>query len=190
MNEVNGKIRLLAAFLLCAVGAAWAKEPTLSAQMEASLMKALLGEWQIQDSSLGTDGQWQAGPGADWHFYPILNGHAVQDDWISPPLRQPAPASGRQFGTNIRIFNPAENRWEMAWASVKGQQVDTFMATETAESIIMTGEFNGQNSRITFYDIQPERFSWKLEYETAPAVWTEVYRIQGTRAPAEPVTAD
>jgi len=78
----------------------------------------------------------------------------------------------------------------MAWASVKGQQVDTFVATETADAIIMTGLFNGQNSRITFYDIKDTRFSWKLEFETAPEMWQEVYRIHGTRINAHQIKAD
>ncbi len=38
----------------------------------------------------------------------------------------------------------------MAWASVKGQKVDTFTAVEQDRQIIMSGLFNGQNSRITF----------------------------------------
>lgn len=190
MTDQHPWCRLFAWVLLCSVAAVGAKEPPLSDQLNHSLMRHLLGHWQIQDSTKSADGQWQAGAGASWHFYPILNGHAVQDDWISPPLDQPAPTDGRQYGTNIRIFNQAENRWEMAWASIKGQQVDTFIATETADAIIMTGEFNGQNSRITFFHVEPTHFSWKLEFELTPEVWTEVYRIEGTRPESDPTTVD
>ncbi len=155
----------------------------LSEQLENSLMKKLLGHWQIADSSIDAAGQWQDGPGASWHFYPILNGHAVQDDWVSPPLTQAAPAAGRQYGTNIRIFNPKKNQWEMAWASVKGQQVDTFVATENEQQIVMTGLFSGRQSRITFYDIKADSFAWKLEFQQADdtSTWSEVYRIKGKR---------
>lgn len=158
-----------------------AEEEQLSKQLSNSLMKNLLGEWVISDSSLDKQGQWQAGKGASWHFYTILNGQAIQDDWIAPALDQPEPETGRQFGTNIRIYNPKENRWEMAWASVKGQKVDTFTAIEHDGAIIMSGQFNGQTSRITFYDIKTNNFAWKLELQQPNELWLEVYRINGTR---------
>ena len=154
---------------------------SLSLALEQSLMRQLLGHWQIADSSLDAEGKWLPGPGADWHFYPILNGHAVQDDWTAPPLSQPAPASGRQYGTNIRIYNTKKSQWEMAWASSKGQQVDTFVATETDTAIIMTGLFNGQHSKITFYDIKANSFLWKLEYQQSDNSWQAVYRIKASR---------
>ena len=154
----------------------------LSEQLENSVMKKMLGKWEITDSSLNQQGQWQAGNGASWHFYTILNGYAVQDDWVAPALDKPEPEAGRQYGTNIRIFNPKENRWEMAWASVKGQQVDTFTAIEQDGAIIMSGQFNGNTSRITFYNIEANKFDWKLELQQANETWLEVYRIQGKRA--------
>ncbi len=156
-------------------------EVKLSEQLENSLMKKLLGHWQITDSSKTPKGQWQAGQGATWHFYPILNGHAVQDDWVSPPLNVTEPKGGRQFGTNIRIYNPVEQRWEMAWASSKGQKVDTFTAEEKEGQIIMSGLFSGKESRITFYNLEANTFEWKLEYKQANASWLEVYRIHGVR---------
>lgn len=96
-------------------------------------------------------------------------------------MNAPEPKGGRQFGTNIRIFNPAEQRWEMAWASSKGQKVDTFTATENDGQIIMTGQFNGNTSRITFFDFKADSFDWKLEYQPADKTWLEVYRIKGVR---------
>lgn len=154
----------------------------LSEQLQNSLMQHLLGHWVISDSTRDASGVWQDGVGASWHFYPILNGHAVQDDWISPALSVPSSSGSRQYGTNIRIYNPKKQRWEMAWASVKGQQVDTFVATETDSAIIMTGQFNGQQSKITFYDIKVNSFLWKLEFQQAQTdSWSEVYRIEAIR---------
>lgn len=152
----------------------------LSEALKQSIMSRLLGGWNISDSSLNSQGKWQKGQGATWHFYPILNGHAIQDDWISPALNKPEPENGRQYGTNIRIFNPKKNQWEMAWASVKGQQVNTFTAVETKDKIIMSGFYNEKNTRITFFDIRKNNFSWKLEYQQDDG-WLEVYRIKGKR---------
>ena len=161
--------------------ASQAEAGQLSAQIENSLLKKLLGNWEISDSSLDPQGQWQPGQGASWHFYPILNGHAIQDDWVAPALSQAEPDSGRQYGTNIRIYNPKRNQWDMAWASIKGQKVDTFTAVEKAASIIMSGQFNEATARITFFNLKAHSFEWKLELKQANETWLEVYRLSAKR---------
>ncbi len=75
-----------------------------SAPVQTMHYGRLVGHWEIKDQSLGKDGKWVDGPGANWNFYWILGGSAIQDDWISPGYKTPAPEKGRQFGTNIRIF--------------------------------------------------------------------------------------
>ena len=55
------------------------------------LFSSLIGEWAIEDFSLSNNGDWQPAGGADWNFYPILNGAAIQDDWISPSMDKPEP---------------------------------------------------------------------------------------------------
>lgn len=157
------------------------KKQSPQAPAQTSQFGQLVGHWKIADKGLGQDGKWQDGNGADWNFYWILNGSAIQDDWISPSLSQPEPKSGRQYGTNIRIFNPKKNQWEMAWASNSGQKVDTFTATENQGEIVMKGFYNGAETRITFFDIKPKRFSWKMETQDAKGEWRIIYRIEATR---------
>jgi hypothetical protein len=142
----------------------------------------LVGQWKIADFYLDKKGQWQPSNGADWHFYWILGGSAIQDDWVSPSMDKPEPKAGRQFGTNIRIFNPKLDRWEMAWAANNGAKVDTFVATAQEGALVMTGVFNGSDSRITFYDITNKQFFWRLEQKNKKTnEWKETYRIEGTR---------
>ncbi|TQV73648.1 hypothetical protein FLL45_12300 [Aliikangiella marina] len=150
------------------------------------LFSGLIGQWSIDDYSLNAKGEWQPAGGADWHFYPILNGTAIQDDWISPSMSKPAPAQGRQFGTNIRIYNQKEKRWHMAWIANTGQKVESFKAIEQDGKIIMLGHYQGANTRITFFDINQNSFSWMMERETHAntkdkKIWQTIYKIQGTR---------
>lgn len=153
-----------------------------NAPPETMQLAPLLGNWKITDQALQQDGNWVPGNGAQWHWYTILDGYAIQDDWIAPALDDPTPESGRQFGTNIRIYNPAEQRWEMAWAASSGNKIDTFVATGDDETVVMTGEFNGRNSRITFFDMTADSFDWKLELQNPEdETWLEVYRIHGDR---------
>ncbi len=152
------------------------------APAQTSQFAGLVGNWKIDDSYLDKDGKWQPAGGAQWKFYWILGGTAIQDDWISPALDKPAPKAGRQFGTNIRIYNPAQNRWEMAWASNSGRKIDTFNAVAEGKSVVMSGFFNGADSRITFFNIKPQSFDWKLEQQDKKSgKFNETYRIKGKR---------
>ena len=148
------------------------------------LFEPLLGNWRIKDFQLDKNGKWQPAGGADWNFYSILNGAAIQDDWIAPSLTQPEPKRGRQFGTNIRIYNPDKKQWQMAWIANTGKKVETFKAVEKEGQIIMDGNYNGTNTRITFYDISSKNFSWKMEQENKGekgTTWKVVYKIEGTK---------
>ena len=78
--------------------------------MENTLFNHLIGNWDIQDWTLDPKGEWQKGPGADWNWYKILDGQAIQDDWISASLSLSLDPGKRQFGTNIRIYNPKKNQ--------------------------------------------------------------------------------
>jgi len=158
------------------------QQQSKNAPVQTEQFARLLGHWKIQDYRLDEDNQWQEGPGAQWHFYWILDGNAIQDDWISPALDQPAPETGRQYGTNIRIFNPKLKHWEMAWVSNTGAKVDIFTAKSRSGNLIMKGNYNGIATRITFYDMDL-KFSWKMERKShIDQQWHEIYRIKAKRS--------
>jgi hypothetical protein len=143
----------------------------------------LLGNWKITDFSLDREGKWQAGSGADWNWYTILNGHAIQDDWIQPSLDQEIEAGKRQYGTNIRIYNSKNNKWNQIWTSIGNRKFDQFTANEKSGAIVMRGFYAGNESRITFFNMQANSFDWKMEFQSKEdkSIWKEVYRIQGKR---------
>ena len=150
------------------------------APAETAQFGQLVGNWRIRDYGLDAEGNWQEGNGADWNFYWILDGTAIQDDWIAPSLDTEAPPQGRQYGTNIRIYNPAEKRWEMAWMANTGAKVDTFTAVMEDGALVMRGDYTGKPTRIQFFDITAQRFSWKMEQQT-DSEWKTVYRIEAIR---------
>ncbi len=177
MKKIIISLLLLSSFAAMATDQPSQKQVT----MDNTLLKKMLGNWHIEDWSLGQDGQWQAGPGADWNWYLILDGKAIQDDWISPALGTPTANATRQFGTNIRIYNPKEQRWEMAWMSSNGKKLDTFFATETESQVVMKGFYAGAESKITFFNITKLSFDWKLEQQQKDDSWLEIYRIKGKK---------
>lgn len=179
MKKITLSLLLLLSLAVTATDQTNKKQVT----MDNTLFKNMLGNWDIKDWSLGQDGKWQAGPGADWNWSLILDGHAIQDDWISPALGTPTAKTPRQFGTNIRIYNPKAQRWEMAWMSSNGKKLDTFFATETDSEVVMTGFYAGAESKITFFNITEQSFDWKLEQQQKDGTWIEVYRIKGKKKP-------
>ncbi len=154
----------------------------LDAPPETYHFGQFVGSWSIQDETLQADGSWLEGEEAEWIWYYILDGFAIQDDWIAPARHLPAGENGRQYGTNLRIYNPQTDAWELAWLSNTGKTVDVYDATGTAEEVIMTRTLpNGRGQRITFFDITPSSFEWKMEVEQPDTTWQEVYRIHATR---------
>jgi hypothetical protein len=147
----------------------------------------LVGNWTIKDFTLTKSGEWQELGGADWNFYWILDGAAIQDDWISPGMSKPAPENGRQLGTNIRIFNPKTSEWEMAWISNGGKKLENFSAKNIKDTVVMNGDYQGIPTRITFYNIRKNHFSWKMERPKKNDKgeltddWRVIYKIEGTR---------
>ena len=154
------------------------------APKETTHFGRLVGNWLIKDQSIDKKGAWQQGSGANWNFYWILGGSAIQDDWISPSMDKPTPKGGRQYGTNIRIYNPKSKLWEMAWTSNTGQKVDTFEAVGSDSSIVMNGDYNGAPTRITFFDISEKRFSWKMDKQDKQSKqWSTIYKIEAYKIP-------
>ncbi len=148
----------------------------------------LVGQWSTQEESLKTDGSgWEPSKGADWNFRWAFDGWGIQDDYSSPPVDvELDDESSRQRGINLRVFNPAENKWIMTWLTVASTKPATFTATSDEERLVMHSDVvnpQGFHSRITLFDITPDSFEWKLELSKDRQQWLEVYRIHGTRKP-------
>jgi len=153
-----------------------------NAPPETAQFGQLVGQWTIRDENRQPDGSWVEGAGAEWNWYYVLDGYAVQDDWIAPIPNAPDGGPSMQYGTNLRIYNPQAQQWEMAWTSSTGPSIATFTATQEGDSLVMLGIFAaGRPNRITFFDITENTFEWKLEIQQQNESWQEMYRIHGTR---------
>lgn len=155
-----------------------------NAPPETAQFGQLVGIWDITDETIQSDGSWQAGEGAEWIWYYILDGHAIQDDWIAPPRYGPTRDDTlRQHGTNLRIYDPVAQRWDLAWISNTDKKLSTFTATAQGDSaLVMRGiHASGNDARVTFFDITDTRFEWKLEFAQEDGSWREVYRIHAMR---------
>lgn len=162
-----------------------------AAPPETEQFGRLVGIWDVTMEVLQQDGTWSKPEDAiraEWRFRYILDGWAVQDDWISPPPDLPVKEGIRQLGTNMRIYDPQEDAWEVAWISNTQQTVSTLTAKAKRKRIVMNGLHpSGKPQRITFYDITDKSFDWTMELQGVgkdPDGWVEIARIHGVKRAA------
>ena len=155
-----------------------------NAPTETESLGRLVGKWDAKIESLDKDGNWNPGTNnIEWHWYYILNGHGIQDDWITEKLAADGSDSTLVYGTNIRIFNKQENKWYMAWIHGDGRKLASFTAVNEDDNVIMEGKnANGREVRITFFDITENSFEWQQEWTFDEGKsWTVVVKIHCTR---------
>lgn len=173
-------MRAIVLILLAVSGAAAAAPPA-----EEDHFAPLLGTWLVDAKSLQRDGQtWVENPHpAEWRFYRILGGEAIQDDFISPAPHIQLDKGQRTWGTNIRIFNREKNAWEMAWIATGGREVLSFSATYLDGEIIMSARGVEPPRRNVFHNISADRFSWRQDWSfDAGETWVPVAHLEARRA--------
>jgi len=139
-----------------------------------------IGNWDIKTWTLSqADGKtWNETAGAQWNFTCVGNGVAVQDFWM--------PASGA-VGTNLRMYDPKEERWDIAWTASNLPGFTHIRAEEDASGNIVMHYVSPKQTpprRITFMPPTQNGWDWKLEVEYVAGEeksWREVFRIKATR---------
>ena len=146
----------------------------------------LVGNWHIEQQVRQQDGSWEAVDPAEWNFHYAIGGYAVQDQWIQPSRSVSLePGETRQYGTNLRIYDPALDSWHIVWASNDQAVFTTYTARANERGVlVMTGEDPtrpGVTQRITYFDITESQWHWRMEFSNDGVNWLEVARIQATR---------
>lgn len=140
-------------------------EPNPEAPSELKQYGRLVGEWSCSQSSLQPDGSWKDAPAlATWTWFYTLDGHAVQDVWQTPP------ELGGGVGTNIRVYDPEQNQWDVVWTTNTLKVFDRFVARFENGDIVMHGDLPNRapgppahKARITFHSIQADSFDWRYD---------------------------
>ena len=150
------------------------------APVETKQFGRLIGNWEVEVTPRNRDGSWpEKKIKAKWNWFYILDGHAIQDNWI----RIDSTGQQQTVGTNIRIYNPDEKQWHMAWIDKTVRRLAIFTAVEEDGKLIMTGhEAGGRMARNTFYNFSENSFDWVKEWTNDDGkTWFEVSKIHCTR---------
>lgn len=130
----------------------------------------LVGTWACKSAQRQPDGSFkEQAEEATWTWFYTLDGRAVQDVWED--------VKGG-IGTNLRVYDPEQAKWHIAWATTGQRDLSQFTAVSAGADIVMTGEqpargpFPAHQARVTFHDISATSFLWKYE-ASAPGGGTQ-----------------
>lgn len=145
----------------------------------------LIGSWDVEATFWDHDGNVVAERRGEWHFGWVLQGRAIQDVLISPPLdeqrRNGEPA--HEYGSSFRLYDPRTDTWRVTWfAPISGTIVD-LTARRDGERILLEGvEPSGMLDRWIFSDISQDSFTW-TGYESVDEgrTWPLVERMLARR---------
>ncbi|MCP4201308.1 MAG: hypothetical protein GY769_05165 [bacterium] len=135
-----------------------------AAPPETAQFSFAIGEWECKTRGMQADGSIQPTAPATWTFYYILDGWAIQDDWVSKQ-----PDGARFYGTNIRSFNPQTRTWDNRWLSAGSLQWKYFESEQVGTTMVMTGGEGRDRQdrpfidRNTFHDITENSWKWRKD---------------------------
>ena len=124
----------------------------------------LVGSWDIDARYFDRNGEVTRERRGEWHFGWVLEGRAIQDVIITPPLdeqrRTGAPV--REYGTTLRAYDPRTDTWRVTYvAPVFGATVN-LVAREAGNEIVLEGTGpDGKQLRWVFSDLTEETFRWR-----------------------------
>jgi hypothetical protein len=93
----------------------------------------------------------------------VLQGRAIQDVLISPPLAELRRTGGsaREYGSSFRLYDPKTDTWRVTWFAPVSGAVFDLTARRNGDRIVLEGvEPSGKFDRWTFSDITPDAFTW------------------------------
>ena len=125
------------------------------------LFGQFVGDWDIVSVRSPSPSGVAFKAGGEVHFGWILEGRAVQDVWMTydEKTKRPIPV-----GTTIRVYDPSIDAWQSTWISAFRRSVQTFVARQVGEEIVLESTTNdGNPERWIFSEIKPESFRWHSE---------------------------
>lgn len=143
---------------MISVLAASAAHPSLGDQ--AQVWDRFVGTWDCNFGFYLDDGSVRRSAG-ELEFGWVLDGHALQDIWISYPKDG---TKDRNIGTSIRFFDDKTRTWRVVFVSPADGGLLTVQGGVEGDRIVLRGtDDEGAALRWSFNDIQADSFIWRGE---------------------------
>ena len=147
----------------------------------------LVGRWTMDVTTTPDDGTTHRGRG-EVHAGWVLEGRAIQDVWMIPPLdeRKPGipmlPGAGNWYGTTLRVFDPAIDAWRIIWSDPATNFFSQQIGRAQGRDIVQIGpDPRGGSMRWTFSEIEPASFHWTAERAADDRQWRREVDIRARR---------
>ncbi len=172
-------MRPLLVLLLLAVPAAAAGQNSFDAPQpppEASQFDYLLGSWTFVAHTKNPNSPVPDYSGT-WRATKAYDGFGIEDEWR---IVNPDNGAAVYIGKSMRVYNPAEKRWDLRFLDVyRAAFSEQFAQWRDGEMHLW---WSGRDRRgdyqvkVKYYDITPDRFRWKMDrsYDDG-ASWIEDY---------------
>ena len=128
------------------------------------LFGRLVGSWDVVDTFYNRDGTVRVVRHGEWHFGWVLEGRAIQDVILAPPLAERAEtgAPAHEYGTTVRAYDAKLDAWRVTYvAPVYGATVN-LLARPVGDEIWLEGSSpEDKPIRWVFSEITDESFRWR-----------------------------
>jgi len=152
-------MRLWLVMCWAACGLMAQEAPNPKAPPETEQYTFMIGSWDCVIRGIDAQGNPQEGK-ARWSAHYILDGWAIQDEWVSLD-KEGKPGF---YGINIRSFNTELGKWECRWLPSGTLQWKHFLSWKDGETMVMEGEGEDQRGpfldRNTFSEITESSWRW------------------------------
>jgi hypothetical protein len=130
------------------------------------IFEPFIGSWDLQVRWYRADGAVERQERGEWHFARVLEGRAIQDVWIVPPVAERAqrPEAG-EYGTSLRFYDPDSGAWRSTWIGPFHRYVRRFIARRVDDEVVLEllPEEPPPVMRWIFHDIRSDAFAWRNE---------------------------
>jgi hypothetical protein len=156
---------------------------------ELQLFGRLVGSWDIEDTHFNRDGTPRDVRVGEWHFGWVLEGRAIQDVLVRPPLSERSSAPRTDFweyGTTLRVYDPSSDTWRVTWfAPARGGEL-RLVARADGDDIVLDGvERDPIAFRWVFSEITPDQFLWRGSgSDDDGATWLVLQEMRARRGEA------
>ncbi len=144
-----------------------------------------IGSWDFTWTGFKEDGSKWSVPG-EWHFSWILEGRAIQDNWICPRISErsdPKYPDG-EYGTTIRYYDAKENRLKVIWIGPILSNLNIFEVTVKENEIIQNEIIISPKERVSrwkFKNIKKDSFCWEAaESSDNGNTWKLTQKVHAT----------
>jgi hypothetical protein len=127
---------------------------------EARVFDRFVGTWDCDYTFFPPDGSTKHSVG-ELEFGWILDGHAVQDIWITYPKEV---GKERGIGTSVRFFDTKLKMWRVIFVSPAYGALITVQGGAEGDRIVLRGvDDEGTMLRWSFNDLKADSFTWRGE---------------------------